>query len=91
MVFLSLVFRPALFNTFAGIMGLSPGLGLSALSAGLQKKSKLSGGVNILEGRGAIQRDRLERKKLLKFNKAECKVLPVGWGNLKHKDRWKMD
>lgn len=44
-----LVFRPALFDTFIGIMDLSPGL--SALSASLRpKKSKLSGGVGFFGG-----------------------------------------
>ncbi|GAB0186296.1 cAMP-dependent protein kinase inhibitor alpha [Grus japonensis] len=50
---------------------------------------KLCGVVNTLEGRDAIQRDldRLERwahAKLMKFNKAKCKVLHMDQGNPKH-------
>ncbi|GAB0187452.1 hypothetical protein GRJ2_001210500 [Grus japonensis] len=51
--------------------------------------TKLCGVVDMLEGRDAIQKDldRLERwacVNLMKFNKAKCKVLHVGWGSPKH-------
>ena len=51
--------------------------------------TKLCGVVDLLEGRDAIQRylDRFERwacANLMKFNKATCKVLHMGRGNLRY-------
>ncbi|KAK4822655.1 hypothetical protein QYF61_018607 [Mycteria americana] len=55
--------------------------------------TKLSGVADTLVGQGTIQRDidRLERwarLNLMKFNKAKCKVLHLGWGN--PKDRYRL-
>ena len=54
--------------------------------------TKLSGAVDTLEGKDAIQRylERSERwvhANLLKFNTAKCKVLHLGWGNPQHRCR----
>ena len=54
--------------------------------------TRLCGAVDVLEGRDVIQRDldRLERwacVNLMKFNKVKCKVLHLGQGNPKYKQR----
>ncbi|GAB0181249.1 hypothetical protein GRJ2_000590200 [Grus japonensis] len=82
------VSEPALFNIFVSDMD----SGIECPLSKFANNTKLCGVVNTLEGRDAIQRDldRLERwarANCMKFNKAKCKVLHMGCGNLKHNYR----
>jgi len=83
-----LLLGTALFNIFVGDMD----SGIEGTCSKSADDTKLCGVVNMLEGRDAIQKDldRLERwacVNLVKFNKAKCEVLHMGWGNPKHKYR----
>ncbi|GAB0190629.1 cAMP-dependent protein kinase inhibitor alpha [Grus japonensis] len=79
------VLGSALFNVFVSDMD----GGIECTLGKFDDDTKLCGVVDTLEGRGAIQRDldrleRLARANRMKFNKAKCKVLHMGWGNPKH-------
>ncbi|RMC04156.1 hypothetical protein DUI87_18974 [Hirundo rustica rustica] len=74
-----------LFNVFVGDMD----SGIECTLSKFADDTKLCGVVNMLEGRDGIQRDldRLERwicANLMKFNKAEFKVLHLYCGNSRH-------
>jgi len=66
--------------------------GIECTLSKFSNDSKLCGAVDTQEGRDGIQRDldRLQRwahVNFMKFSKAKCQALPMGWGNAKHKPR----
>ncbi|GAB0198667.1 triadin [Grus japonensis] len=82
------VLGPALSNIFVG----DSDSGIACALGKFTDDNKLCGAVDTLEGRDAIQRDldRLERwtcVNRMKFSKAKCKVLHMGWGTPRHNYR----
>ena len=76
-----------LFDIFVGDMD----SGMACTLGKFTNDTKGCGAVDTLDGRDAIQRAltgfRVGPVTLMKFNKAKCKVLHMGWGNPKHKYR----
>ena len=83
-----LVLGLALFNIFVG----NTDSGIECTLSKFANDTKLCGVVNTLEGRDAIHRDldrheRWDCANLMKFSKAKCNGLHMGWGNPRHKYR----
>ena len=83
-----LVLGLVLFNIFVGDID----SWIECILSKFADNTKVSGTVDMLEGRDAIQIDlngleRWAHANLIKFNKAKCKVLHLGRGNPKHRCR----
>ena len=78
--------RVVLFNIFVGVME----HGIECTLSKFADDTELSGAIDMLEGRDAIQKDldglrRWTHANLMKFKMVKCKVLHLGQGNPKHK------
>ncbi|KAK4815513.1 hypothetical protein QYF61_003071 [Mycteria americana] len=69
-----------------------PSHGIGCTLSRFADDTKLSGAVDMLEGKDTIQKDidrlgKWANVNLVKFNKARCKVLHLGWGNHQYQYR----